>query len=162
VSRLRAWLYARLEEMSFRSGATVAVAVLVLAAVAITLAVMPGGHRAVPAHAAGAAPVPGVPVLSAPASAPSPVRIARSASDRAGSAAPGRDDVPDAAVARTAAPQAASAPLPLRRLPSAEPAWLQRHWRPAGPPPAWMLPWPWDQRWPGQQWPWRDRGRRPR
>jgi hypothetical protein len=48
ASRLRTWLYARLEEMSFRSGATVAAAVLVLVAVAITLAVMPGCRSAGP------------------------------------------------------------------------------------------------------------------
>jgi hypothetical protein len=169
--RLRTWLYARLEEMSFRSGSVVAAAVLLLVAVAITLAVMPGGHRAVPQRTAGAASVPGSAVLSAPAAAPSPVRPVRSADDRAGSAAPGRDDVPDAApgrddvpdaaVGRTAAPQESSAPSPLWRPRPAEPAWLHGRWSSAGPPPAWMLTWPWDQRWPGPQWSWRDRDRRP-
>ena len=61
VSRPRTWLYARLEEMSFRSGATVAVAVLVLVAVAITLAVMPGGHRADSAARGRSSPGPGLP-----------------------------------------------------------------------------------------------------
>jgi hypothetical protein len=154
--RLRTWLYARLEEMSFRSGAAVAAAVLVLVAVAITLAVMPGGQRAVPQRTAVAASVPGSAVLSVPAPAPSPTRPERSASDRAGSAAPDRNDVADAVVGRTAAPQASSAPSPLRLPHRAEPAWLQALWPSAGPQLARMHHWPRDHRWPGQQRPWRD------
>jgi hypothetical protein len=45
VGRLKSTLYARMEEMSFRSGAAVSAGVLA-AGVAITVAVVPGGQRA--------------------------------------------------------------------------------------------------------------------
>lgn len=146
-------LYARLEETSFRSGAAASAAVLVVAAVVITLAVMPGDHRAVPARAAGAAQVPSSAALSAPAPAPSAARPARSASDRAGNIAPDPDDMPDAAAGRTATRQDSWAPW---RHPTG-PAWPQTRWPPADPPPAWLPAWLWDHRWPGPQWPGRDR-----
>lgn len=46
LDRLKSTLYARMEQMSFRSGAAVFVGVPVAAAVAITLAVALGGQRA--------------------------------------------------------------------------------------------------------------------
>jgi len=46
LGRLKSAIYARMEEMSFRSGAAVAGGVLVAAGLAITLAVALGGHSA--------------------------------------------------------------------------------------------------------------------
>jgi hypothetical protein len=66
VGRLKTTIYARMEEMSFRSGAAVFAGVLAAAGVAITLAVGPGGG-----------PSPTLP-SAAPASGPSPGAAARS------------------------------------------------------------------------------------
>ena len=46
MGRLKSTIYARMEEMSFRSGAAVFAGVLAVAGVAITLAVALGGHGA--------------------------------------------------------------------------------------------------------------------
>ena len=52
IGQLKSAIYARMEEVSFRSGAAVAGAVLIAAGVVITLAVVPGG----PGGAAGREP----------------------------------------------------------------------------------------------------------
>jgi hypothetical protein len=72
LGRLKRAIYARMEEVSFRSGAAVAGAVLAAAGVAITLAVVPGR----PGGAVAGAPASRV---AAPlAAAPSPVPVSSS------------------------------------------------------------------------------------
>ena len=73
LDRLRRTIYARMEEMSFRSGAAVSAGVLAAAGAAITLAVALGGHSAAapsPGAVARSTPLPS-PVLPAAAAAPS-------------------------------------------------------------------------------------------
>ena len=80
MGQLKSTLYARMEEVSFRAGAVVAGGVLTAAGVAITLAVVLGGHSdAVASASASRAAVPSAvsPVLapvssSPPATPPSP------------------------------------------------------------------------------------------
>ena len=81
MGQLKSAIYARMEEVSFRSGAAVAGAVLIAAGVVITLAVVPGGPGgAVPGAPASRVAAPlaaapsSVPVPSSPASAPSSAR----------------------------------------------------------------------------------------
>ena len=68
MGQLKSTLYARMEEVSFRSGAVVAGGVLTAAGVAITLAVVLGGHS----EAVASAPVsrPAVPAAVPPVLAP--------------------------------------------------------------------------------------------
>jgi hypothetical protein len=74
VGQLKRAFYARMEEVSFRSGAAVAGGVLTAAGVAITLAVVLGGHS----DAAASAPTSRVPVPSV--APPSSVSVSFSAS----------------------------------------------------------------------------------
>jgi hypothetical protein len=68
LGQLKSTLYARMEEVSFRSGAAVAGGVLTAVGVAITLAVVLGGHG----DAVASAPVsrPAVPSVVPPVLAP--------------------------------------------------------------------------------------------
>jgi hypothetical protein len=69
LGSLKTTVYARMEEMSFRSGAAVTGGVLAAAGVAVTLAVLLGGHGA----PAASAPLPGAAARSvAPPSSTSP------------------------------------------------------------------------------------------
>jgi hypothetical protein len=72
-------LYARMEEVSFRSGAAVAGGVLTAAGVAITLAVVLGGHS----DAAASAPASRVAVPSVTLPSPAPVSSSSSPSPTA-------------------------------------------------------------------------------
>jgi len=83
LGQLKSTLYARMEEVSFRAGAVVAGGVLTVAGVAITFAVVLGGHSdavasasASRAVAASLAPPPVAPVSSAPSATPRPSRTA--------------------------------------------------------------------------------------
>jgi hypothetical protein len=88
LGQLKSTLYARMEEVSFRAGAVVAGGVLTAGGVAITLAVVLGGHsdavasasasRAPASRAAASslAPPPVAPVSSAPSPTPRPSRTA--------------------------------------------------------------------------------------
>ena len=74
MGRLKSTIYARMEDMSFRSGAAVSAGVLAAAGVAITLAVALGGHSgAAPSASRPAAVARSTPPPSAmlPAAAPS-------------------------------------------------------------------------------------------
>ena len=84
MGQLKSTLYARMEEVSFRAGAVVAGGVLIAAGVAITLAVVLGGHSdAVASASASRAAVPSaVPPVLAPVSS-SPPATAPSATPRA-------------------------------------------------------------------------------
>jgi hypothetical protein len=74
LGQLKSTLYARMEEVSFRSGAVVTGGVLTAAGVAITMAVVLGGHSDAVASAPASRPaVPAaVPPVLAPASSPPP------------------------------------------------------------------------------------------
>ena len=83
MGQLKSTLYARMEEVSFRAGAVVAGGVLTAAGVAITLAVVLGGHSDAVASASASraaapslAPPPVAPVSSAPSPTPRPSRTA--------------------------------------------------------------------------------------
>jgi len=76
LGRLKSTIYARMEDVSFRSGAAVSAGVLAAAGVAITLAVALGGHSAAapsPSAVARSTP-PRSPVLPAAASPSSTAR----------------------------------------------------------------------------------------
>ena len=83
MGQLKSTLYARMEEVSFRAGAVVAGGVLTAAGVAITLAVVLGGHSDAVASASASraaapslAPPPVAPVSSAPSPTARPSRTA--------------------------------------------------------------------------------------
>jgi len=83
LGQLKSTLYARMEEVSFRVGAVVAGGVLTAAGVAITLAVVLGGHSDAVASASASraaapslAPAPVAPVSSSPSPTPRPSRTA--------------------------------------------------------------------------------------
>ena len=85
MGQLKSTLYARMEEVSFRSGAAVAGGVLTAAGVAITLAVVLGGHSdAVASAPASRAAIPSVvpPVLAPVSSSPSATPPATSRASR--------------------------------------------------------------------------------
>ena len=76
MGRLKSTIYARMEEMSFRSGAAASAGVLAAAGVAITLAVAFGGHSGAapsasrPAAVARSTPPPSAVLPAAPSAAP--------------------------------------------------------------------------------------------
>jgi hypothetical protein len=83
LGQLKSTLYARMEEVSFRAGAVVVGGVLTAAGVAITVAVVLGGHSDAVASASASraaapslAPPPVAPVSSAPSLTPRPSRTA--------------------------------------------------------------------------------------
>jgi len=157
LGQLKSTLYARMEEVSFRSGAVVAGGVLTAAGVAITLAVVLGGHSDAVASASGSRPavpaaVPPVlaPVSSSPPATPpsaTPPSATPRASRTTGPATVAGTYRPPSA-ARAAAPlHAAATPTPGRTftshrlvprapLPPGPPGW--RGWHRS---PPW--PWPW-------------------
>jgi hypothetical protein len=117
VGRLKNTIYARMEEMSFRSGAAITAGVLA-AGVAITLAVVPG-HRA----AASSAPGPGAAARSmAPRSLAPASPSTRPSPKRAAPAAPALSEQPPSQATAVTTPQTSSAPTaaglatPRRRL----------------------------------------------
>ena len=140
-------LYARMEEVSFRSGAAVAGGVLTAAGVAITLAVVLGGHS----EAAASAPASRVAVPSVTLPSPAPVSSSsspppnprpRRTTDPA--AAAGAYQPPSAirasATRHPAAPAPGSTPTPRLRDPRspASPGLPPGGWGNEPPPP-----WPW-------------------
>lgn len=70
---LRNAIYARMEEISFRSGAVAAGGAMVVGGLAIAFVMLPGGHHAAATRATAAAPRPAMSVFSSAApAAPSP------------------------------------------------------------------------------------------
>ena len=152
LGQLKSTLYARMEEVSFRSGAVVAGGVLTAAGVAITLAVVLGGHS----EAVASAPVyrPAVPAAVPPVLAPvssSPPATPPSATPRAsrttGPATVAGTYRPPSAARAAATLHAAATPtsgrtftsrrlVPRDPLPPGSPSW--RGWNRS---PPW--PWPW-------------------
>jgi hypothetical protein len=142
-SKLRTTVYARMEEMSFRSGAAAAAGTLAVVGTAIALAVTLSGHSA----AATSAPGPTAPARSAPSVPP-----ASSSSVNP----PTRSSTPVRSASHPVSPQAyapaygittphktrAAAPLPEARLgpPPSPPRRLPNPHDPAPPPDPWGLP----------------------
>jgi hypothetical protein len=151
LGRLKSAIYARMEEVSFRSGAAAAGGVLTVAGVAITLAVVLGGPgdavASAPASRAAASSVaspPAVPVSTSPQATPRPSRTTVPATV-AGAYRP-----PPSPARASAARHAATMPVP-GSTPTPRPfdrRWLSGHpdlrgqpgWRGWHRPPA---PWPW-------------------
>jgi hypothetical protein len=146
VGQLKRALYARMEEVSFRSGAAVAGGVLTVTGVAITLAVVLGGHSdavaSAPASrtaAPSAAPPSPAPLSSAPSATPRPSR----STDPATVA---RAYQPRSSVRASATRHAAAAPTPgrtptprLRDPRTPQPPGLPPGWWGWHPPPPWPV-----------------------
>jgi hypothetical protein len=135
VGRLRRAVYARMEELSFRTGAATVAGVFAVAATAIVLTLTQGGHHAAPPRAAQAGAVPSRFLAVSSIATPSP--SARTSRHQP-TAAPDVQYVPQPAKSPTATPQASPSPsrsAPLRTF------WTPpRTHKPASPGPRW--PWP--------------------
>ncbi len=138
VGRLRRMLYARMEELSFRTGAATVAGVCAVAATAILLTLTQGGHHAGPPRAqAGLAPSSFVAAQPIVAFSPSATHRSRT---RLPAGGPDVRYVPGPAKTPTAAPQPApspSYPSPRRTFWTRPPV---THGRPS---PAPTFPWPW-------------------
>jgi hypothetical protein len=141
---LRAAIYARLEETSFRSGAAVGAAAVGATGVVIAVMVTLGGHPVAQAQARPAESVPSS--VASPAPAPDPPSVPARPSPAvsapaSNAAASGNAPAPDYLPAARVTPAATEAPArPLRLRPGDRWFW--------GPPPG---SWPW--RWPRPPWP---------
>ncbi|HTQ90935.1 MAG TPA: hypothetical protein VMK84_15740 [Streptosporangiaceae bacterium] len=145
MGRLKSAIYARMEEVSFRSGAALAGGVIIAAGVAITLAVVPGGPGDVvagaPASRAAASSVsPPAPVSASawppPAPRPSRTTVPVTVAGDYRPPSPVRAPATRPAVT-TPVPAAIATPRPFtRRWPS---GWRGRH-RPHAPWPWGLLP----------------------
>ena len=149
MGQLKSTLYARMEEVSFRSGAVVAGGVLTAAGVAVTLAVVLGGHS----DAVTSAPASRPAVPSAAPQVPAPVSSVPSPTPRPGRAttratAAGTYQPPSAArasAAREAATRQAAATSALGRTTSSRLREARSPRRPGMPPGYWRSyrPRPW-------------------
>ncbi len=141
---LRAAIYARLEETSFRSGAAVGAAAVGVTGVVIAVTVTLGGHPVAQAQARPAESVPSS--VASPAPAPDPTSVPARPSPAvsapaSNTAASGNASAPDYLPAARVRPGATEVPArPLRLRPGDHWFW--------GPPPG---SWPW--RWPRPPWP---------
>jgi len=148
LGQLKSTLYARMEEVSFRSGAVVAGGILTAAGVAITLAVVPSGHRdaaaIAPARVAAPslAPPPVAPVASVPSPTPRPSRATTRATP-AGSHQP--PSTTRASAGRATATRQAAATSAQGRTSTARLREARSSQRPGMPSGYWRLhrPWPW-------------------
>jgi len=158
ADRLRAAIYARLEETSFRSGATVGAAALGVAGVVIAITVTLGGHPVAQAQAADGPPASAAPLDPSLAPSPAPTSVPAVASPSAkasakpkvaAAAAPVPANLPAVRVTPTAP---ASVARPVTRRPAVPPRWLSPPGYPWfwGPPPG-SRPWPY-QRPPRPRW----------
>lgn len=126
VGRMKAMVYARLEETSFRSGAAVGAAALAVAGLGVAFALTLGGHQVAPSRAVAAgAALPSARHSAPPSSAalsPSASPSARHSAPEPGSS-PVADEVPEAPVTPATA------------------EWTSR-WHHRKRPPGWPFPWP--------------------
>jgi hypothetical protein len=159
LGRLKSTVYARMEEMSFRSGAAVTGGVLAAAGVAVTLAVLLGGHS--DAATSAAAPEAGVGSVPPPSAAPasvsptvSPTGTSRASRTTAPATAPATAAgayQPSPHVSASATARAAATPTPGRTTPwhPMRPLWSPGDPGRPGQPGAWGWPrsqpdpWPW-------------------
>ena len=134
---LRRMIYARMEELSFRTGAATVAGVLAVAATAIVLTLTQGGHHGAPPRAqAGLA-------SSSFVAAPEIVPLSPSAGHRSHprrpTAAPDVHYVPGPGKTPTATPQPSPSPtLPVPRHTFRSPRPVTH-----GPPSTPGFPWPW-------------------
>ena len=147
VGRLRRTIYARMEQLSFRTGAATVAGVFAVAATAVLLTLIQGGHHAAPSRVqAGAAPssfLEAPPFAAFSPSAPHPSTTSRAA------AAPDVRYGPEPGKTPTATPQAspfAALPSPRRTFWMTPPG--TRTTRPT--PPGFAWPWPTPS--PSRQW----------
>jgi hypothetical protein len=148
LGQLKSTLYARMEEVSFRAGAVVAGGVLTAAGVAITLAVVLGGHSdAVASASVSRAAVPSaVPPVLAPVSSPPPATPPPATPRASRTTSPGTVAgayQPPSAARASAARQAATSALGRSHTPRLREA--RSPWRPGMPPRYWRShrPRPW-------------------
>jgi len=122
LGRLKSAIYARMEEISFRSGAAAGAGVLAVAGVAITLAVALGGHRAAETSAPRSTAVARPPSPVFPAALPS----APASATPAASLTPAGGYQASAPVTAATTPQASASPATSQPTP--------RHPRPTPTP----------------------------
>ena len=148
AGRLRRTIYARMEELNFRTGAATVAGVFAVAATAILLTLTQGSHDAGPPRAAEAGAAPSR-FLAAPPIAVFPTPAAHPSDPSRAEAAPDVHYVPGPAKTPTATPQAS----PSAGLPS------PRHTPLTTPPethPTPGVPWPWptaSYQWDQPGWP---------
>jgi len=142
VGRLRRMIYARMEELSFRTGAATVAGVLAVAATAIVLTLTQGGRHAAPPRAeAGLA---SSSFVAAPEVVPLSPSAAHRSHPRRPTAAPDVHYAPSPAKTPTATPQPSPSPSrPLPRHTVRTPPVTH------GPPSTPGFPWPW----PTPPWP---------
>jgi hypothetical protein len=151
VIRLMSTIRARMEEMSLRSGAATVAGVFAVAATAVLLTLIQGGHHAAVARTAQAGPAQNFSVPAPPVSAPRLPPATHPATHAALADAPDVRDAPEHAKTPTAAPQASPSPslgLPMR-TPAGYPAGAGS---PATPQPGWSPSWSWPTPAPSQTW----------
>jgi hypothetical protein len=153
LGRLRRAVYARMEELSFRTGAATVAGVVAVAATAILLTLTQGGHHAAARAAQAGGAIPSRLLADPPIATFSP--SARTGRHRA-SAAPDVHYVPQPTRTPTATPQASpspSRPAPLRTFWTPPPD--RTHTAPAAPSsPGFHWPWPT----PSPSWQWNGPG----
>lgn len=142
---LKSTIYARLEEMSFRSGAAVSAGVLAAVGVAITLSVVLGGHGDAVASAPGPAAAARTVAPSGPAGTATPSVTPRVSRTSPASGQPEVAPSPATAASGTASGQAgqgAPGATPTPRV-SRSPAWYPPHggWNPSPQPDPWLWGW---------------------
>jgi hypothetical protein len=128
-------IYARMEELSFRTGAATVAGVLAVAATAVLLTLTQGGHHAAPPRAqAGLA---SSSFVAAPEDVPLSPSAAHRTHTRRPAAAPNVPYVPSPAKTPTATPQPSPSPTPH------PPRHGVRTSVTHGPPSSPGFPWPW-------------------
>ena len=150
MGQLKSTLYARMEEVSFRAGAVVAGGVLTTAGVAITLAVVLGGHSGTvasasatraavpPAVPAALAPVSSSPSASSPSAAP---RVSRTTSPATGAGAYQPPSAARAAATLHAAATPGRTAISRRPVLRAPRHAMWSGWRAWHRSPPWLRPW---------------------
>jgi hypothetical protein len=137
VGRLRRMIYARMEQLSFRTGAATVAGVLAVAATAILLTLTQGGHHSGPPRAQ--AGLPPSSFVAAPEIAPFSPSAAHHSHPRRSAAAPDVPYVPGPAKTPTATPQ----PSPSPTLPAPRHTFRTNPPVTHGPPSTPGFPWPW-------------------
>jgi hypothetical protein len=112
MRKFRTAVYARMEEMSFRSGAVAGAGALAAAGTAIALAITLTGHSA----AATSIPGPTAPARSAPSAPPAVTPSVNPSSTPVRSASPTASHQAYAPASRVTIPQATSSPPAVARL----------------------------------------------
>jgi hypothetical protein len=148
AGRLRRTIYARMEQLSFRTGAATVAGVFAVAVTAILLTLTQGGHHAAPPRAARSDAAPSRFLAGPPIGVFSTPATHRTDPSRA-AAAPDVHYVPERAKTPTATAQAS----PPAGLPSRWPTpWKTPPATHAPPSVPTGYPWPWPTPTPSNQW----------